>query len=366
MKPILAIITTNKNQYSETFIQSHIAALPFRKIIYANGYLPSEISLDLGKTYTSLSRNKRWWKRHSTEDNLRDSLRQQKVEFVLAEYGTSGVEVLSVCQQLGLPLIVHFHGYDAYRNDILNSYGKRYSELFLGASAVIGVSKDMCQQLQFLGCPREKTHYLPYGIATEIFQAKQNSSSKTVVACGRFVAKKAPQLTILAFKKTVELHRDAKLIMIGDGELLEECKDLVQDLNLASFVTFSGVLDACEIAKIYQDALVFVQHSVRTSDNDSEGTPLSILEASAAGLPVVSTRHAGIVDVVEEEVTGFLVNEGDVNAMSEKMCVLLDNPNLAFEMGQNASKKMHTAFTMSKYLESLSGIIENCRIKKQS
>ncbi|MDX2362335.1 MAG: glycosyltransferase [Crocinitomicaceae bacterium] len=362
----LAIISTNRNQYSETFIQSHIDLLPFQKVVYTNGYLPTDISLDQGLTSEPLLSKKSLWKSSTPRETLTKSFRDNNIRAVLAEYGPAGVEVMDICENLNIPLIVHFHGYDAYRDDVLNSYGIKYQKLFRSASAIIGVSKDMCEQLKTLGCPEEKLHDLPYGIATDLFTPENKSSSKKFVACGRFVPKKAPQLTIQAFKRVVDKHSDAQLEMIGNGELMEECKELTNQLEIAENVKFLGVLDQKEIAKIYQGALAFVQHSKRTADNDSEGTPLAILEASAAGLPIISTRHAGIIDIVDDEVTGFLVDEGDVVEMANKMLLLADSTELANEMGAQGSKKINKQYRKEDYIDKLASIIHDCGIEKQS
>ena len=81
-------------------------------------------------------------------------------------------------------------------------------------------------------------------------------------------------------------------------------------------------------------ARVFVQHSVVAEDGDHEGLPLAILEAGAHGLPVVATRHAGIPDAVREETDGFLVDEGDVQAMAVAMYRLAQDAALAARMGR--------------------------------
>jgi glycosyltransferase involved in cell wall biosynthesis len=93
-----------------------------------------------------------------------------------------------------------------------------------------------------------------------------------------------------------------------------------------------------------QRGLAFVQHSVRAPSGDSEGTPVAILEAAASGLPVVSTRHAGIPEAVLDEVSGLLVEEGNVSAMADAMCRLLDTPGLAVRMGEAGRKHMQINF----------------------
>ncbi len=74
-------------------------------------------------------------------------LKKYKVKAVFAEYGISGADVLDCCKQINIPLIVHFHGYDAYRHDLLARYHDQYMRMFKYASCIIAVSKDMCKQL---------------------------------------------------------------------------------------------------------------------------------------------------------------------------------------------------------------------------
>ena len=92
-------------------------------------------------------------------------------------------------------------------------------------------------------------------------------------------------------------------------------------------VEFKGALPHGQALPLFSQACAFVQHSVTTSYGDAEGMPNSILEAQAAGLPVVSTRHAGIVNSVVEDETGFLVDERDIDGMADRMCRLLEDPD---------------------------------------
>jgi glycosyltransferase involved in cell wall biosynthesis len=109
-----------------------------------------------------------------------------------------------------------------------------------------------------------------------------------------------------------------------------------------------------------QHARCVVQHSVVAPSGDSEGTPLTILEAGATGLPVVSTRHAGIPDVVIEGATGFLVDEHDEESMAQHMIRLAQDPDLAGVMGRAARAHIQKNFSKARRLASLWAIIESC------
>ena len=110
-----------------------------------------------------------------------------------------------------------------------------------------------------------------------------------------------------------------------------------------------------------RQARAFVQHSVVAIDGDSEGTPVAILEAGAAGLPVVATRHGGIPDVVVPGETGLLIREGDVCAMAECMARLAADPELAARLGSAARSRIRAEFSMDKSLSSLFQILDDAR-----
>jgi colanic acid/amylovoran biosynthesis glycosyltransferase len=100
-----------------------------------------------------------------------------------------------------------------------------------------------------------------------------------------------------------------------------------------------------------------VQHSVVASDGNSEGMPNSILEASASGLPVVATRHAGIPEVVLDGETGFLVEERDVEGMARQMARLVMEPALAEELGRAGRKRMQESFSIDSRIARLWAIV---------
>jgi len=219
----------------------------------------------------------------------------------------------------------------------------------------------MLRKLIALGALPEKIHYNPYGVDCQKFGgADPASASPTFIAIGRFTEKKAPQLTLAAFAQVHRIFRDARLRMIGEGPLMEECRKLSEQLGISGALTFLGGQSPGIVQRELRLSRCFVQHSVESSTGDSEGTPVSILEAGATGLPVVSTRHAGIPDVVIEGETGFLVDERDVDAMARHMMRIVAEPGLARELGLAARRRIQQHFAKEQQLGSLWRIIESC------
>ena len=364
----ICILHPNDNVYSETFIRAHIRRLPGHIFELYGGWFPV-IQRKTGKKYIKkpfifidkglsqlLNKNIVFFRGKA----FREYLIMNKIDAVLAEYGQTGATVESVFKTVNIPLIVHFHGGDAYCTDVLAKYLKQYQQLFTTAKAIIAVSNDMYHQLIHLGAPENKVILNSCSVDMEIFkQTRPDKNPPVFIAVGRFADKKAPHLTIEAFRSVLQSVPEAKLIMIGDGPLFNMCKSLVEKYGMAESVILTGPLSHDNVKEKMQTARAFVQHSVRPANGDSEGTPVVILEASACGLPVISTKHAGIKDAVEDNVTGFLSEEGDVDHMSASMIKIALNPSLAFEMGNAGRIKMMKEYNMPQHIMALFKIIEN-------
>jgi len=294
-----------------------------------------------------------------SSDYLR-AFRRAGCQAVLVEFGHIAAQAMDACRALDLPLIVHFHGFDVHSRSMLDRYGARYGELFDQAAALVVVSRTMEAALLGLGAPDEKTHRIPCGVDLDRFAlGAPDRAPPTFLAVGRFVEKKAPQLTIAAFAAVRRRHPDARLRMIGDGKLLEACTDLAAGLGVAAAVDFLGTVPHDVVADEMSRARAFVQHSVVASDGNSEGLPCAILEASASGLPVVSTRHAGIPEIVVEEESGFLVDERDVQAMARQMERLVVDPLLAAKLGRAGRQRIEERFSIKSSIAHLWNVIQS-------
>ena len=130
--------------------------------------------------------------------------------------------------------------------------------------------------------------------------------------------------------------------------LYEDCKKIVEEQGIEADVLFTGIQSPVDVAQLMRNANVFVQHSVTAANGDKEGTPNTILEAAASGLPVVSTRHAGIKEAVVDGRTGFLVDEHDVASMALRMQQLIDEPQLAIQMGMAGRKHIEDNYDLNR------------------
>ena len=366
-KANICIILPSPPAYSETFLQAHVDNLS-AAVRYLHDFpididevFPKQIFSDRADQFKQTLRA--CWHNYIVNSIKKKSLikflKRNNINIILAEYGLTGIGVLRTCRELEIPLVVHFHGADAYKSEWIERYQASYKKMFDYSKALISVSRHMTEQLISLGAAKEKVVYNPYGVEiTRFKQAVPLSSFPQVIAVGRFVEKKAPYLTILAFKKVLDRLPEARLVMVGTGLLHDVCSKLVKALRVEHAVELKGIVDHAGVAALMQQSRVFVQHSLVPASGDTEGTPVAILEASAAGLPIVSTRHAGISDVVIHGKTGFLVDEGDIDGMSEYLYQLLNNPDLASQMGKSAREHISANFSMERSVEKLRKAIE--------
>jgi colanic acid/amylovoran biosynthesis glycosyltransferase len=364
MKPILAIISPSQNAYSETFIQAHKGIPGVEVKYYFGARIPKSLE---GKGDLKFNSNgiifrlfrflKRKLKLIEPYDNielLKKSFIKEKINVVLCEYGPTGVDMLELCKQMKLPLLVHFHGYDASRFDVLEIYKQGYLKMFEYASVIFSVSSVMTQRLIATGCPMQKIVQNTYGPNPIFLNIVPSLNKELFIAVGRFVDKKAPYYTLLAFKEVLHQFPNAQLIMAGNGPLYNMVLNLVKFYKLENNVKLVGVINPEQFASYLKEARAFVQHSIIAEDGDMEGTPVGILEACAAGVPVISTYHAGIPDVIEHDVYGLLCNEHDVSQMTENMLSVLQDKNYAVKLGALARNTIKDKFSLERHLEIIS------------
>jgi colanic acid/amylovoran biosynthesis glycosyltransferase len=361
----LCIATKAELARTETFIRTHIERLPFNihQFFGAPPHTDSKVGYVLGIPYGRRLLAALRGTSPLADDATRIELtarylQRERFDVVLAEYGQLGGEMTAACTRAKIPLIVHFHGNDAHNHAAMNQWRASYLQFFQEATALVGVSRPMCDELVRQGAPAAKVHYIPYWVDTAQFHAADPAAAPPhFLAVGRFVEKKAPYLTLLAFAQVAQELPQARLIFIGDGPLLGPCQHLARHLQIIDRVDFLGAQQHTVVGETMRRVRALVQHSLRALDGDCEGMPLAITEAQASGLPVVSTRHAGIVDTVVEGATGYLVDEQDVAGMAAGMLAVGRDPQLAAALGRAGRERILTAFSRAQTLDRLAELI---------
>lgn len=361
----ILVITPSLDAYSETFIRQHVQLLPGEVSVLHEidtprlNDEPFQPENRWSQTFKRLFfPAKEVWEAFKSRTISR-LIAKAAPDVILIEYGPVGAAFVNELEACGVPFVVHFHGYDASVDEVFETWGAGYRRMFASAAGLVAVSQAMKRRLIAFGAPEEKITHISYGIDPSRFcQVSPAAQPPNFLAVGRFVEKKAPFLTLLAFERVWNACPDARLTMIGDGPLLELCRRIARGLKLDRAVNFRTSVPHEEVFRAMQTSRAFIQHSVAAPNGDCEGTPVAISEAMMAGLPVVATRHAGIPDIMEHEKTGFLVDEFDVPQMAQWMAKLARDPQLAGEVGARARAFALEHLTTDACIGKLAALLE--------
>ncbi len=250
----------------------------------------------------------------------------------------------------GRPLVMTLHGSDTYlakRNGGLRWLGRQCLE---GASVVTACSPDLAEDALSLGARKDSIRVIPWGADPSRFghgdpsvwrrRLDIPSGAPVIVAVGRMVAKKGFSFLVDAFAEVSAIHRDAMLVIGGDGPERERLIARTAVSSLAGHVRFPGRIPWESMPDFLAMADIVAVPSVRDAEGNQDGLPTVALEAMAAGKPLVASDLAGLPLVVEHGVTGMLAPSGDAEALAAALIDLLGNPPLRCAFGRAARRRV--------------------------
>ena len=293
---------------------------------------------------------------------FRDILMRNRVGLIRACFGYGGLKMLPLCQQLKLPLITSFHGIDVSERAKRRIYRYRLKKLFEKGSLFLVRSEVMKEDTSNLGCEGDKivVHYGGVDVEKFRFKKRRETQGKVkILMCGRFIEKKGFEYGIMAFAQLLKKYNDIELRIIGDGYMQRKLKMLVKRLGAHKNLIFLGVKNHSEVAKEMRDADIFLSPNVTSRNGDREGIPNTIKEAMATGLPVVSTYHSGIPELVIDKKTGFLVPEKDVDGLVNRLDYLIAHPEIWDDLGREGRKVVEEKFNLFKQVRRLEAIYQS-------
>ena len=276
--------------------------------------------------------------------------RRKGARLLHAHFGASSVWTLPLKRKLGVPLITTFHGYDISRRSTLKEMEGTYQELFKVGDLFLVGGGYMRRRLVELGCPEEKVEVHHLGIDTQRFAfapRRVGDDGKVVILfVGRFTEKKELPYALQAVSLVYPQHKNIEFRIVGDGESRPQIEGLVRELGLGlgECVTLLGAQPNAVVAEEMARAHIFLSPSVIAADGDSEGTPIALMEARASGMPVVSTHHADIPEVVLDGKSGYLVAERDVEALAERIIHLIESPQTLEAMGEVGRRHIEKSY----------------------
>ncbi|MCC6697212.1 MAG: glycosyltransferase [Candidatus Hydrogenedentes bacterium] len=195
-------------------------------------------------------------------------------------------------------------------------------------------------------------HVVHCGVEPESFTQKHHEGAgKELIFIGRLTAAKGIPVLLEAVAKLRESNPGVRLVLVGDGPDRDWIVSRAAELGLRDCVEITGYLSLDAIKERLLQADVFVMASF------AEGVPAVLMEAMASGLPVVATRIAGIPELVDDGVSGFLVPPGDAASLADRMRTLLDNPDLRNRMGAAGRAKIEREFDTRQEVAKISALI---------
>ncbi len=257
--------------------------------------------------------------------------------------------VFDMARSSGLPLVVSLHGSDVFVAERLKPARGLARAAFATAGAVTACSRDLHERALRLGAPPERTCTLPYGVEVAAFDGLGGLGVRErlgalpgdflVLGFGRLVEKKGFRYLIEAAARVAGI----RVVIAGEGDLLSELQSLARASRAP--VAFAGALERDAMAAALRAADAVVVPSVVDRAGNLDGLPNALLEALAAGRPVIASRIAGIPDVVHDTEHGLLVAPADVDGLAAALVRVRDDVGLRERLGRAAREKMRSSFS---------------------
>lgn len=247
---------------------------------------------------------------------------------------------------LGIPFSVSAHARDIF---VDGRQDRAALEANLRAAAFVVTCTDYARHYllaQFPDLPSEKLHRVYHGFYPERFTSGDRSQTgpARILTVGRLVPKKGLHILLEACGRLKQRGHHFLLVIAGDGPERGRLTNLAERLGLSHQVLFLGQVTQEDLIPVYGEAHLFALPCVVDQNGDRDGLPNVILEAMAAGLPVVSTPISGIPEAIADGETGILVPPGDSEALAEALERLLEDPALRCRLGRAGQERVRHDF----------------------
>jgi colanic acid/amylovoran biosynthesis glycosyltransferase len=307
-----------------------------------------------------------FWHRAWTLDQLRRTARFLPVrpyDVCYCAFGMDAPHALRLRRLgvLGGELVVAFRGADTTKY-VARRGPRVYARTFRDARLLLPVCDFLGRRLVQLGAPAERVvvHRTGIDLRRWPYRGRQSPAPGSVrlMSVGRLVEKKGIAHVLRALRLLVDRGVRAEYRVFGDGPLRQRLEALAGELGLAERVSFEGRQEQERIREGLDRADVLVAASVTAADGDEEGIPNVLKEAMASGMPVVGTRHAGIPELIEDGVSGWLVPERDEAALAAAFARLAAEPERWPAMGRAGREKVEREYDIQRLNDRLAGMLE--------
>ena len=342
------LFTFNRFQ-PELFPSANVEVLAYSSPSVVNNFLAKVNSLSATLPYVS-----RHW--HNQRVTLQKALSAFAPTLIHAHFGPLAIIAAPVARSMGIPLIVTFHGYDVSKLTRDKRWRSAYKSLVEDKVHAIGVSNHICSKIHDrIGIDPARIHLVHGGINIENFHFSPPSDRfdgihVRLLCIGRIVAKKSPLELVDAVKLARQKlgdHPRISLTWIGDGILRDRLESHIAS-NEITGIELCGAQSPDRIREALSTHHLYTQMACTAPDGDEEGQGITLVEALATGLPIVTVRHNGFPDVIDSGSTGFLVDEHDVEGFASQIAELASRPESWRKISEASRLRAIDKFTIAK------------------
>lgn len=264
---------------------------------------------------------------------IKSAIDKYNPDIIHIQWGNLGEDLLSNID-FSTPTMVTFHSYITPKTWKVINQG--FNNVFSHANIILPVSNYIKDGLIQMGCNPDKIIVHHMGVDTNIFTPKQKPETETItlLSVGSFIEKKGFQDALRAVGMLPkEILKKIRYHIVGDGPMKDDYLKIIKEYQLENVVSFLGKLTQDKVIEQYQISDVYLHPSVMSSDGDDEGIPTVIMEAQSCGIPVVSTTHTGIPEIVKHGESGYLSKERDITDLRDNLTKLIVDPENRVRMG---------------------------------
>jgi colanic acid/amylovoran biosynthesis glycosyltransferase len=255
-----------------------------------------------------------------------------------------GYDDIYLARRFKLPHIVSTYGADIWRFGVIEEWQRKYQELFSAADCFLVEGNAMKQRMIDLGCSPHKIQVQHLGVDLNKIKylPRELSKDKTVrcLMAGRAMEKKGMIYGLKAFANIAKRSRQIELVIMTWGEsahkkgLIARLKNMAREEEVADRITWYGLQPYDEYIRITERCHIFMTPSIIAANGDAEGgCPVTAIELSAAGMPIVGFAHCDIPEVVLDGVTGYLAPEKDIHGLTKRLERVVNQPDTWKRMG---------------------------------
>ncbi len=238
----------------------------------------------------------------------------------------------------------------------------RYDCFFNETDIWLPVCDFFRQRLIKLGYDERKIQVLGSSIDCKKFTRSEKKSDRIRVATtARLIPKKGIEYALRAIANVINRYPQIEYIVIGSGKWKSGLEKLAHNLNIQKNVIFMGHKTHEEIIDILNDTDIYIQPSVTSANFNQEGIPNALKEAMAMELPVISTYHAGIPELVDHDVSGLLVPEKNAEAIKSAMLDLIEHADKRKSLGLAAREKVLQVYDIDVINDQLNDLLVSLR-----